>query len=111
MIMYIHTQLEINLFLYPLTVDSRSQDGPGYFSIRFYNKLPSVVRDLPINHFKKKLKHLFLEKAFYSIEEYLNLSNLDFEGCEGTWAILIVHCMSVCLLFCKCIIVNILIYV
>ena len=49
----------------------RCQDGPGYWAIKFYNILPIVIRNLPLLSFKNKIKHILLQNAFYSYQEFL----------------------------------------
>lgn len=46
--------------------------GPYYKGIQLINKLPKAVREYnDIKIFKKQLKLYLIEKAFYSVEEYL----------------------------------------
>ncbi|CAF4883968.1 unnamed protein product [Pieris macdunnoughi] len=43
--------------------------------IRFYNKLPSEIRELSLNKFKALVKRKLINKAFYKFEDYLNDPN------------------------------------
>ena len=50
------------------------QKGPYYESVRFYNKLPYNIPELILQNkgFLTNLKKYLLEKAYYSVEEYMN---------------------------------------
>lgn len=50
----------------------RCQNGPGYHSINFFNKIPDPLKNLNRIQFKRKVKDLLIECAFYSIEEFSN---------------------------------------
>lgn len=50
----------------------RCQDGPGFWSVKFFNVLPQDIRNLPYKKFKDRIKHLLLQNTFYSIQEYLS---------------------------------------
>ena len=45
----------------------RCRDGPGCLAVKLYNKVPNVIKDLPKNCFKSKMKLTLLENAFYSV--------------------------------------------
>lgn len=46
--------------------------SPQYMGPKIYNKLPDYIKDLAqFNQFKRHLKEWLLERAFYSIEEFL----------------------------------------
>ena len=49
----------------------RCQNGPGYLAIKFYNKLPSTIKSLPVYAFKAAVRKILLDNAFYSNEEFL----------------------------------------
>uniref|UniRef100_A0A6P7HF13 Uncharacterized protein LOC114347872 n=1 Tax=Diabrotica virgifera virgifera TaxID=50390 RepID=A0A6P7HF13_DIAVI len=49
----------------------RCQTGPGYWAIKFFNKLPDSLKCLPLNQFKSTIKDILLENVFYSNEEFL----------------------------------------
>nr|CAI5834912.1 unnamed protein product [Callosobruchus analis] len=50
----------------------RCHDGPGYWSIKFFNALPDEVKVLSAKAFKVRVKTYLLKKAFYSFNEFLN---------------------------------------
>ena len=52
----------------------RCRDGPGCLAVKLYNKVPNVIKDLPKNCFKSKMKLTLLENAFYSVKEFLNFN-------------------------------------
>ena len=58
---------------------NRCQNGPGYLAIKFFNKLPRFLTELPDNLFKRKLKCLLLEGAFYSFDEFLQCNFTDYK--------------------------------
>lgn len=39
---------------------------------RIYNKIPTLIRDLPLSKFKRALQAVLTEKCYYSLDEYLN---------------------------------------
>ncbi|KAK9686146.1 hypothetical protein QE152_g37412 [Popillia japonica] len=49
----------------------KSMDGVNYYAIKFFNVLPSNVRQLPFAHFKSSVKNYLISKAFYTIDEFL----------------------------------------
>uniref|UniRef100_A0A6P7FUC1 Uncharacterized protein LOC114331063 n=1 Tax=Diabrotica virgifera virgifera TaxID=50390 RepID=A0A6P7FUC1_DIAVI len=49
----------------------RCQTGPGYWAIKFFNKLPDSLKCLQLNQFKSTIKDILLENVFYSNEEFL----------------------------------------
>lgn len=57
----------------------RCQNGPNYWAIKFFNKLPQKIKDLPLQHFKQRIKKFLISKAFYSYNEYLtcNISDMS----------------------------------
>ena len=50
----------------------RSQRGPNYNAVKFYNRVPTTVRLLPINSFKSRIGKFITINAFYTYQEYLN---------------------------------------
>ena len=50
----------------------RCQSGPGYWSIKFFNKLPQDIRGLPFKQFRDRVRALLMDNAFYSHAEYLS---------------------------------------
>lgn len=45
--------------------------SPKFLSIKLYNKLPNSYKVLNLQNFKNKIKQLLLDKAYYSVAEYL----------------------------------------
>lgn len=45
-----------------------------WMCILIYNKIPQNIKDLPLNRFKCKLYKWLLEKCFYKVDEFLNLT-------------------------------------
>jgi len=58
----------------PSTALTLYQKGPYYESVRIYNKLPYNIAELILQNkgFLTNLKKYLLEKAYYSVEEYMN---------------------------------------
>lgn len=48
----------------------RTRDGTGYYGMKFYNVLPTHIRDLTCDCFKKAVKRFLLDNPFYSIGEF-----------------------------------------
>ena len=70
----INTRYKHNLVLYA----SRLHKTSNYFMgqcIRFYNKLPSNIRDLSINKFKTTIKAKLCSRAYYKVSDYINDKN------------------------------------
>ena len=40
--------------------------------VRFYNKLPNHITELPINKFKNHVKRKLISKAYYTTQDYMN---------------------------------------
>lgn len=38
--------------------------------MKLYNKLPTTIRDLPINAFGKQLHNLLIDECVYSVKEF-----------------------------------------
>lgn len=53
---------------------TRSQTGTNYFGIKFFNKLPTNVRESDEKSCLRKTKDLLVTKAFYTFEEFLNFN-------------------------------------
>lgn len=51
---------------------TKSQNGPNFWCHKFINKLPANVIDLPYLRFKAEVKQMLIEKAYFSITEFLN---------------------------------------
>uniref|UniRef100_A0A8D8V8P9 Uncharacterized protein n=1 Tax=Cacopsylla melanoneura TaxID=428564 RepID=A0A8D8V8P9_9HEMI len=66
-----NTRHKGNIVLNSNRVNS-SRNGPNYYSVNLFNKLPSRVRDMPFNQFKSLISNHLKRKAFYSIEEFLS---------------------------------------
>lgn len=58
----------------------KSQNGPNFLGLKFFNKLPDEITVLPINKFKFQVKKFLSNKVYYSYHEFLceNVSILDF---------------------------------
>ena len=50
----------------------RSQRGPNYNAVKFFNKVPKNIRLLPINNFKSSIRKFLAMNAFYTYQEFLN---------------------------------------
>ena len=55
----------------------RCQSGQGYWSIKFYNKLPDKVKNLPFKNFKNKVRVFLIKNAYYSFNEYLSSDHVN----------------------------------
>lgn len=44
-------------------------------SVRFYNKIPEDIINLPINKFKNHIKKTLMRKGYYTIKDYLTDKN------------------------------------
>ena len=51
---------------------SKSQNGPNYLGIKFFNKLPPEVRHLEPKQFKRWVHGFLARHPFYSVAEFLN---------------------------------------
>lgn len=49
----------------------RCQSGPGYWGFKFFNVLSDSVRSLEYNQFRNRIKDILINKAFYSVTEFL----------------------------------------
>jgi hypothetical protein len=69
----INTRNSSNLFQ-PLSHLSIYQNGPYYFGIKVYNRIPCQIKDLShnIKQFKTSLKRFFHQHSFYTLDEYFN---------------------------------------
>lgn len=52
----------------------RARTGPGYWAVKFYNKLPRDFKELPLERFKSRVQQLLLQRSFYDTEEFLSCS-------------------------------------
>lgn len=55
---------------------SKFEKSPSYSGAKLYNKLPMSVRQLSYKPFKRALKSFLVQKAYYSVAEYLE------DGCD-----------------------------
>jgi len=53
----------------------RTQTGTAYWGIKFYNRLPEDVRQLPLKVFKGWVRKYLTGKGFYSAQEFLDCDN------------------------------------
>jgi hypothetical protein len=57
----------------------KSQNHPNYVGCKFYNHLPSKLKDCEnINKFKNSLKSFLTNNPFYKISEYLEEEHEDY---------------------------------
>lgn len=49
-----------------------SRHSVNYYGGLFFNKLPDVIRNLPLKEYRSTLKELFLSRAYFSSGEYLS---------------------------------------
>lgn len=49
----------------------KGQSNPEFIGVKYFNKLPSNIRGLPLKSFKKALKNCFIQNIFYSESEFL----------------------------------------
>ncbi|KAB0805361.1 hypothetical protein PPYR_02331 [Photinus pyralis] len=47
-----------------------SQYGPNFWSVKFFNALPTEIKNLPTHLFKKQVKETLLCNPLYCIEDY-----------------------------------------
>ena len=40
-------------------------------SIRFYNKIPQIILDMPFSKFKEHVKTVLMKKGYYTIDDYM----------------------------------------
>jgi hypothetical protein len=64
------TRKKTNLCLKELRLN-KSQTGVLFYGIKFYNKLPEVVRNASLDNFKINIKKFLLKKAYYNFEDFL----------------------------------------
>jgi hypothetical protein len=64
------TRKKSNLCLKELRLN-KSQTGVLFYGIKFYNKLPEVVRNASVDNFKINIKKFLLKKAYYNFEDFL----------------------------------------
>jgi hypothetical protein len=57
-------------FQYPIHRLTLFERAPYYNGVKLYNRLPSHLRTLTSNVFRKSLKEILLEKAYYSVREF-----------------------------------------
>lgn len=49
----------------------RCQDGPGYWAVHCFNRLPNHIKMLPFDIFKRVVRGFLVKRAYYSVQEYL----------------------------------------
>jgi len=54
-----------------------SRNGINFWAVKFFNVLPSGVKELPFDRFCEHIKTLLITQAFYSWDEYLNFSDFQ----------------------------------
>jgi hypothetical protein len=77
-----HNTREASNFHVPAANLTKYQKGAHYMGITFFNHLPDYIKGL-INEkhvFKKTLERFISDNIFYSISEYLNFSNDNFNN-------------------------------
>lgn len=50
----------------------KCQNGPNFLAVKYFNSLPSKIRDLPLKQFKQSIKKFLTLSAFYSTDDFLN---------------------------------------
>jgi hypothetical protein len=55
-----------------------SQSHPSFIGVSLFNRLPLQVRELGLRKFKNCIYKLLLDKTYYSVQEYLNDSIIDY---------------------------------
>lgn len=43
---------------------------------KIYNKIPDSIKQLPLHNFKKIMYSLLIEKCYYTVEDFLNDSEI-----------------------------------
>ena len=79
---YNHNARNANNLHIPAANLTKFQKGAHYMGIKIFNHLPNHIKGL-INEkqvFKKSLERFLLDNIFYSIDEYLNFNNKDFNN-------------------------------
>ena len=54
-----------------------TQRSVVYQGIKFYNKIGNAIKTQTTSKFGNTLKHYLLNKAFYSVDEFLNATDLE----------------------------------
>lgn len=57
---------------------AKYESSPSYQGIKFFNHLPKTVRSLNLSSFKKCVKNILLQEAFYSVGDYFNTTLKEF---------------------------------
>lgn len=65
-----------DIFSIPLHRTTKFQSSISYSGIKLYNHLPSKVRAMGRREFRVTVKNLLVDKAYYSIKEYLCDTNI-----------------------------------
>ena len=53
---------------------SKYEKAPYYASTVIFNKFPTTITDLPINHFKNTFKKFLLGKQYYSVNKFFRIT-------------------------------------
>lgn len=65
-----------NLPRVALHATAKFEKSPTYSSVKLFNKLPNTIQCLPQKQYKQQIKSLLLNKAYYSVNEYLHDNSL-----------------------------------
>jgi hypothetical protein len=79
---YSHNTRNANNLHVPAANLTKYQIEAHYMGIKIFNHLPNYIKGL-INEkqvFEKTLERFLLDNIFYSIDEYLNFSNNNFDN-------------------------------
>ena len=56
---------------------TKSMNGVNFYGPKFYNKLPTHIRNLDMKRFKSKVQRFLIAKAYYQISEFFEDSMID----------------------------------
>ena len=73
--MYIRSIPETNKLCVPYFRLHKVHSSFVGLSIRFYNKIPQGILELSYTSFQAKIKHGLIQKAYYTLNDYLNDKN------------------------------------
>nr|WP_253308705.1 reverse transcriptase family protein [Rickettsia endosymbiont of Ceutorhynchus assimilis] len=48
----------------------KCQNCPNFLAVKYFNKFPKALRDLPLKQFKEEIKTILITNAFYSLDEF-----------------------------------------
>ena len=57
----------------PLWRLERCRGGPNYWAVKFYNRLPDELKNLPLAVFRRRVQDLLLRSALYDTEEFFRM--------------------------------------